>query len=236
MQVAYMLLASKMAASRRPPPESEREFLARYDASRFPHRSVAVDVVVVTALGGELRALLVRREEHPHRGRWSLPGGFVGMDESLDAAAARVLQDRGGLSKVFLEQLYTFGAPRRDPRTRVISVVYYALVHPGELPGLNGSIRPARLDVPWEGERGGPVAARDENGKKLVLAFDHADVLGVVVKRLRGKLDYAAIGFELLPRAFTLRALQEVHETILGFLPVASQTVSMPSPMVSYPA
>ncbi len=199
-------------------PADERSFLASYDASAFPHPSVAVDVAVVTIEDGELKALLVRRTEHPHRGRWSLPGGFVGMRESLDAAARRVLAGKGGLAKVYLEQLYTFGAPKRDPRTRVISIAYYALVHPGKLRDIgieSDTTRLATLQVPWAGEEGGRVHAVDERGRKLPLAFDHADMLGLVVLRLRGKLDYAGIGFELLPREFTLRQLQTVYETIL---------------------
>jgi len=195
------------------PDQTEREFLASYDASRFPHPSVAVDVAIVTVQDGQLKSLLVRRDEHPCQGKWALPGGFVAIDESLDDAAARLLTDKGGLDGVYLEQLYTFGAPDRDPRTRVISVAYYALVHPGLL---TDRAALATLRVQWEGETGGAVSAEDADGTPIPLAFDHDAMLGLVVKRLRGKLDYAAIGFELLPREFTLRALQEVHETILG--------------------
>jgi 8-oxo-dGTP diphosphatase len=119
---------------------------------------------------------------------------------------------------VFLEQLYTFGAPRRDPRTRVISVAYYALVDRARFDALRaaGDVRVARLSVPWEGETGGPVAAMDADGSALALAFDHAEILGMAVKRLRGKLDYTPIGFQLLPERFTLLELQRVHETVLG--------------------
>jgi len=194
----------------------EREFLAGYDAARFPHPSVTVDVALLTATRGQLHAVLVRRAEHPDLGRWSLPGGFVRMDESLDRAATRVLREKAGLGGVFLEQLYTFGEPARDPRTRVISVAYYALVDAATLKLPNGDVRLAALHVPWAGERGGPVEARDEQGKALPLAFDHAEILGLVVKRLRGKLAYASIGFELLPDEFTLAQLQAIHETILG--------------------
>lgn len=201
--------------ARRTTRTDEREFLAGYDAARFPHPSVAVDVAVVTVRDGALAALLTRRAEHPFRGAWGLPGGFVGLDESLDAAAARVLAAKGGLSGVYLEQLYTFGAPDRDPRTRVISVAYYALVHPGRLAGLADGAALATLEVPWAGERGGPVHARVD-GARVPLAFDHAEQLGWVVRRLRGKLDYAALGFELLPPTFRLRELQAVHEAILG--------------------
>ena len=210
------------------PIDDEQAFLAAYDAAQFPHPSVAVDVALVTADGGLLRAVLTERTEHPAKGRWSLPGGFVQMDESLDAAAARVLQKKLGLSGIFLEQLYTFGRPDRDPRTRVISVAYYALVDAAKLRPLTPGPSPARgegskagftlatLQIPWMGEQGGPVEALDESGKRLPLAFDHADILGLVVQRLRGKLDYAPIGFELLAREFTLRQLQTIHETILG--------------------
>ena len=206
-------------AARRKTSDDERDFLAAYDPSEFPHPSVAVDVAVVTVEDGALKALLVRRAEHPHRGRWALPGTFVGMRESLDNAATRAVASKGGLGQVYLEQLYTFGAPKRDPRTRVIAVAYYALVHPGKLEALtldDESAMLATIHVPWSGEKGGRVHARDDDGRKLDLAFDHAEMLGLVVKRLRGKLDYAGIGFELLPRFFTLRQIQEVYETILG--------------------
>src|SRR5687767_13813263 len=96
----------------------EQEFLAAYDASRYPRPSVTVDVVLLTVRDGALWAVLVRRDEHPAKDRWALPGGFVRIDESLDDAAARVLREKAGLEGVFTEQLYTFGSPERDPRTR----------------------------------------------------------------------------------------------------------------------
>jgi 8-oxo-dGTP diphosphatase len=210
-----------------PPPAKtqapdEQAFLAAYDAALYAHPSVTVDVALVTVDGGCLRAILAPRDEHPHRGRWALPGSFVRMDESLDAAAARVLTTKVGLSGIFLEQLYTFGAPNRDPRTRVITVAYYALVDARRLgrQSLGSEAMPGgklvTLEVPWQGEKGGPIRAQDDAGHPLPLAFDHAEILGLVVQRLRGKLDYAPIGFELLPQQFTLRQLQEIHETILG--------------------
>ena len=199
-------------------------FLAEYDASRYPRPSVAVDVVLLTvdADARGLWAVLARRDDPPQQERWALPGGFVGIDESLDDAAARVLREKVGLAGVFIEQLYTFGAPNRDPRTRVISVAYYALVEPTGLERVvTADERPAgahlaRLHVPWPGETGGPVEAVDGTGLPLPLAFDHAEILGMAVKRIRGKLDYAPIGFELLPDAFSLRDLRLVHEAILG--------------------
>ena len=116
-----------MRATRRtdPPPTGKRRSTP---TAEFPHPYVTVDVALITVADGRLRVLLHRRPEPPAQGRWALPGGFVRVDESLDAAAARVLEQKAGLSGVFLEQLYTFGSPDRDPRTRVITVAYYALV------------------------------------------------------------------------------------------------------------
>ena len=148
-----------------------------------------------------------------------MPGGFVGIDESLEGAAQRVLAEKAGVNGIFLEQLFTFGAVDRDPRTRVISVSYYALVEPGTLDRAaqeDSDLLFADLGVNWQGETGGPAFARDGAGKQLPLALDHAEILGVAVKRLRGKLNYTPVGFQLLPTDFTLRRLQEVHETILG--------------------
>ncbi len=197
----------------------EARFLASYDPSDYERLSVAVDVALVSAFDGGLFTLLTRRHEHPHKGGWALPGGFVRPDESLDDAAARVLREKGGLSSVFLEQLYTFGAPTRDPRTRVVSVAYYALVERRRFEGtgnLGGDVSTPRLRVPWPGETGGRVDALDATGRALPLAFDHGEILGMAVKRLRGKLDYAPVGFELLGDTFTLLELQRVHEAVLG--------------------
>ena len=197
----------------------EQAFLEAYDPERWPRPSVAVDVALLSVHEGRLVALLQRRSEPPERGRWALPGGFVRLEESLDEAARRVLTEKGGLQDIFLEQLYTFGAPERDPRMRVISVAYYALVDHARLASAIGSERATELvelRVPWAELVGGAVQAVDADGAQLELAFDHADILGTVVRRLRGKLDYAALGFQLLPQRFTLRALQTVHEVVLG--------------------
>ena len=161
----------------------------------------------------------MRRPEHPGKGKWALPGGFVGIDEGLEAAAARVLARKTGLEAVFVEQLYTFGDPGRDPRTRVISVAYYALVdfaRFAEAARRSDGLAVGRISVPWEGETGGPVELTDGAGEPLPLAFDHGEILGTAVKRLRGKLDYSPVGFQLLPASFTLLELQRVHETVLA--------------------
>lgn len=199
---------------------NEGDFLQTYDPGAFDRPSLAVDIVLLTVTGGHLCALLRQRSAHPDKGKWALPGGFVGIDEGLDAAAERVLAAKVGLTgQGWLEQLYTFGQPDRDPRMRIVTVAYYALVPPdvfdralASTPGL----ALARLEVPWPGEHGGAVAAIDRDGSPLPLAFDHAGILGAAVKRMRGKLDYSPVAFSLLPERFTLRQLQDVHEAILG--------------------
>ncbi len=197
---------------------AERRFLAAYDATRYERVSVAVDVALVSAFGDALYTLAVERTEHPFKGRIALPGAFVGKDESLDAAAARALEAKAGLSGVFLEQLFTFGDPSRDPRTRIVSVAYYALVPRARFDAARAAPGASvlRIAVPWDGETGGPVEVQGEDGRTRPLAFDHAEILGTAVKRLRGKLDYTPIGFQLLAERFTLLELQRVHETVLG--------------------
>lgn len=199
---------------------TESEFLQSYDPQAFPHPSVTVDLVLMTIRDGKLTVLLQQRSDHPFKDHWALPGGFVGIDEGLDEAAERVLLAKTGLpAGGWLEQLYTFGDPGRDPRTRIITVAYFALL-PLEVLSralqVRGDLELVELDIPWPGERGGAVSARSAGGGDLDLAFDHAQVLGTAVKRLRGKLDYSTIAFALLPELFTLRALQDVHEAILG--------------------
>jgi 8-oxo-dGTP diphosphatase len=199
--------------------DEEARFLADYDVTAFERPSVAVDIALISAFDGDLFTLLTRRREHPFKDRWSLPGGFVRPDESLDQAAARVLGAKGGLAQVFLEQLYTFGAPDRDPRTRVVSVAYYALVDKArfvDAGARGGDLLTPRIRVPWSGETGGSVQTIGPDDRPLPLAFDHADILGTAVKRLRGKLDYAPIGFQMLGETFTLLELQRIHETVLG--------------------
>lgn len=199
---------------------TESEFLENYDPQDFPRPSVTVDLVLMTVRAGKLAVLLQRRSDYPFKDQWALPGGFVGIDEGLDEAAERVLLSKVGLpASGWLEQLYTFGAPVRDPRMRIITVAYFALLPLEVLGGaleLRSDLELVSLDVPWSGEMGGRVKAQSVAGTVLSLAFDHADILGTAVKRLRGKLDYSTIAFALLPDLFTLRDLQDVHEAILG--------------------
>ncbi|MEO9132839.1 MAG: NUDIX domain-containing protein [Sphingomonas sp.] len=196
----------------------ETDFLAGYDPDAFARPSVAVDLVLLTVAEGGLAALLQQRQDHPHKGDWGLPGSFVGIEEGVDDAARRVLATKAGIDTAYLEQLYTFGAPARDPRMRIITIAYFALL-PADV--LVTAVQD-RSDlaivplVPLSGEQSGRITARRPGQEPLPLAFDHAEILGHAVKRLRRKLDYSQVAFALLPALFTLRALQDVHEAILG--------------------
>jgi 8-oxo-dGTP diphosphatase len=167
----------------------------------YPHPAVTVDVVIFTIRDRQLKLLLVKRAGEPYRGKWALPGGFVHLEESLDAGASRELEEETGVSGVFLEQLYTFGKPGRDPRERVITVAYYALIPSDKL-----QIRAATdaEAVGWFG--------MDELPE---LAFDHAEIVAMAHQRLVAKLDYSTIAFQFMPERFTLSELQEVYEIIL---------------------
>lgn len=168
---------------------------------QHPHPAVTVDGVVFGYDEADLKVLLIQRGEGPYRGKWALPGGFVDMAESLEAAARRELEEETGVTKLYLEQLYTFGEPKRDPRERVISVAYYALVKLAD-----HAVRAASdaRNVAWF-----PVADLPN------LAFDHEEILEVALRRLKGKIRYEPIGFELLPEHFPLSELQRLYETIL---------------------
>ena len=186
-------------------------FLKDYDPSAYDRPSVTVDLVLLGIINRRLGALLVRRDQPPQAGHWALPGGFVAIDESLDAAAARVLRDKVGLDDAHLEQLYSFGAVHRDPRMRVITIAYLALLREDQMVA---AARAGRAGlVLLEGET---LAAIGEDGSTLPLAFDHRDILTLARDRLRGKIDYSDVGFAFLPDRFTLRALQDVHEAVLG--------------------
>jgi 8-oxo-dGTP diphosphatase len=197
--------------------DAESAFLQAYDPSQFERPSVSVDVAVLSPKDGRLWTIAVKRTEHPFKGRWALPGSFVAVNESLDAAAARALAAKAGVHGIFLEQLYTFGEVQRDPRMRIISVAYYALVDFAHLASrLNADSILTRIEVPWSGEEGGAVSLVDAANKPVRTAFDHDAILGMAVQRIRGKLSYTGIAFELLPDEFTLSDVQRIHETISG--------------------
>ncbi len=162
--------------------------------------ALAVDCVVFGFDEEDLKVLLIRRRLEP-AGCWALPGGFVRIDETLEEAARRELREETGLDRVFLEQLYSFGDLDRDPRERVVSVAYYALVK--------------LLDHPVHADTDAGDAAWFPVSELPALAFDHERIIDTALTRLRGKVRYQPIGFELLPNKFTLSQLQHLYETIL---------------------
>ena len=168
----------------------------------YARPALTVDCVVFGFDEGDLKLLLIQRRLQPFKGRWALPGGFVRVAETVDDAARRELAEETGLKNVFLEQLYTFGALYRDPRERIVSVAYYALVRLADFKTRAASDAAAAR---WFTLSNVPP-----------LAFDHGDILKAAITRLRGKLRYEPIGFELLPDKFTLTQLQHLYETVLG--------------------
>ncbi len=163
---------------------------------------VTVDLVIFALRDWELQVLLIRRGVAPFKGQWALPGGFVRDGESLEDAARRELDEETGVRDVYLEQLFTFGDPDRDPRGRIVTVAYYAL--------LTGEAAPLKA-----GTDAG-AAAWTPARKHAPLAFDHDRILKYALERLANKLDYTTVGFQLLPRKFTLSQLQRVYEAVLG--------------------
>jgi 8-oxo-dGTP diphosphatase len=170
----------------------------------YPRAALTVDCVVFgfDSAQAELQVLLIRRGIAPFKDHWALPGGFVRLEETLDAAARRELHEETGLQDLFLEQLYTFGTLDRDPRERVVSVAYYALTKPAS------HITAASTDAAEA--RWFPIADLP------ALAFDHAAIFAAALDRLRAKLTYQPVGFELLPPKFTLTQLQRLYESVLG--------------------
>ncbi len=233
---------------------TEEEFLAGYEPGDYPRPSVAADMVIFTVTdeeeenyrklpGKELRLLLIRRGGHPYLNRWALPGGFVRPTETTEEAAARELREETGVDHVYLEQLYTFSQPERDPRTWVMSCSYMALIDSSQVTVKAGD---DAQQAAWFG-----VTLRmgsEENGKELWelelsheditlkallekgvhetfnqcrirsndgLAFDHARIAACGLERLRGKLKYTDLAIHLMPEYFTLTELQQVYEVVL---------------------
>lgn len=167
----------------------------------YPRPMVTVDCVVFGLDADRLQVLLIRRKSPPFKDCWALPGGYVEIDESLEDAARRELTEETNLRDIFLEQLFTFGDPDRDPRGRTISVAYYALVS-------------MRQHAPVGADDASDAVWKDATAARR-LAFDHDKVMATALERLRGKVRYRPIGFELLPRKFTLSQLQRLYEVIL---------------------
>nr|MCU0353958.1 NUDIX hydrolase [Cytophagales bacterium] len=171
-----------------------------------PRPSVTVDCILFGFDGGELKILLIQRGGEPFKGQWALPGGFLDIDSdpSLEHAAKRELEEETGLSDVFMEQLYTFGDTGRDPRGRTVSAAYYALLKLSDYQKVKAGTDAD--NVRW--------FALSEVPKDL--AFDHEKIVQTAIARLKGKVRYQPIGFELLPEKFTLSELQHLYEAVLG--------------------
>lgn len=168
---------------------------------QHPRAALAVDCVVFGLDDDDLKVMLIERGQQPFKGKWALPGGFVRMDETTDEAARRELEEETGLKKVYLEQLYTFSALKRDPRERVVSVAHYALCN----------LQDHKVQAATDAANAAWFTMHDVPS----LAFDHDEILKVAIERLRGKVRYVPIGFELLPGKFTLTQLQRMYEKIL---------------------
>ena len=167
---------------------------------KYPHPAVTTDCVIFGFNGERLQVLLSERGIEPYKGRWAFPGGFLKMDETAEEGAKRELKEETGLENAYIQQLHTFSAPNRDPRERVITIAYYALVKIQEVKGGDdaASARWFPLDeIP-------------------PLAFDHDYILRLATQRLREQIHFQPIGFELLPEKFTIKELQSLYEAILG--------------------
>ena len=166
---------------------------------RYPHPSVTTDCVIFGFDGNQLQVLLIERGIEPYKGRWAFPGGFLNMEESAEEGALRELKEETGLTGAYIEQFHTFTDPNRDPRERVITIAYYALVRIQEVKGGDDAAK-----AQW--------FALDEVPQ---LAFDHDLILRRALKRLRERIHFEPIGFELLPEKFTMKELQALYEAIL---------------------
>lgn len=231
---------------------SEEEFLKNYDPSEFERPSVTVDNVIFsifeTKTGNyrknpeqNLYLLLIKRGEHPFINNWALPGGFVRINESVEESAYRELKEETNLDDLYMEQLYTFGNVERDPRMRIISTAYMALIKPEniELKAATDASAVSWFKLTYEfldnekfnikldnGEavlNAGLIFDNEERGENRIkiaesgeLAFDHAKIIGYALMRLRNKIEYTNLVFNLMPEYFTLTELQKVYEIILG--------------------
>lgn len=166
---------------------------------KYPHPSVTTDCVIFGFDGISLKVLLIERGIEPFKGRWAFPGGFVNMDETCEQGALRELKEETGLTNAYIEQFHTFSDPKRDPRERVITVAYYALVRKQDVCGGDDAAK-----AEWFSLNSVPQ-----------LAFDHDRILREAMKRLRERIHFEPIGFELLPEKFTLKQLQNLYEAIL---------------------
>ena len=167
----------------------------------YPHPALTTDIVVFQIEDRMLKVLLIKRGQDPHKGKWALPGGFVDIDEDLDACAKRELEEETGISGLYLEQLYTFGAPQRDPRERIVSVAYFAVLRGTA----NARAASDAAQAKWF-----------DLSRLPRLAFDHRTIVNMAHERLVAKLQYSTIALQFLAPKFSLGEIQIVYETILN--------------------
>ncbi len=165
---------------------------------------ITTDVVIFTIKDNKLQVLLVKRANEPFKGRWAIPGGFIRLSENLDNAALRILKEKTNVDNIYLEQLYTFGDPLRYPSSRVITCAYFALIRSDDIK-LSSDNSQGITEVQWHEVYNLPT-----------LAFDHKEIIEYSIKRMRERLEFCPIAFQLLPEKFTLTELQKSYELILG--------------------
>jgi len=189
------------------PDQSEKDFLRTYDASVFKRPSTAIDCVIYTIIAGELHVLLVERTHHPEKGKWSLVGGYVDIDNDndIESTAKRKLQEKTGVKTPYLEQVLTIGNAKRDPRGWSITTVYFALLSFESIKLVAGK---GASNIKWSKVSQGKV---NED-----LAFDHADILEKCTQRLHNRVLYTSLPLYLMPKEFTLGELQKAYEAVLG--------------------
>lgn len=231
--------------------KNEEEFLKDYDPSIYEKLSMTVDILIFSVSSEEtsnyrktdkkkMSILLVKRDNYPFKDKWCLPGGFIKIDENLDDAPSRILKKETGIDDIYLEQLYTFGSANRDPRMRIISTSYIALVDKNRIKG-NTNTNASWFDITLYEEKDNIVDITLTNGKENInfsikkvlrekttdrysfkvnknnsLAFDHPQVILSGIERLKNKVGYTDIVFNMMPELFTLGELQQVYEVILG--------------------
>ena len=185
----------------------QRNFYTRKDLMeqntytyKYPHPAVTTDCVIFGFDGLKLQVLLIQRGIEPYKGQWAFPGGFIKMDEDAETGAKRELQEETGLTNAFMEQFHTFSEVNRDPRERVITIAYYAIVRKQDVKGGDDAANAQWFDI-------------DDN--MPTLAFDHDRILRVAMSHMRERMHFRPIGFELLPEEFTLKELQTLYESVL---------------------
>lgn len=167
---------------------------------KYPHPAVTTDCIIFTFTDSRLKVLLIRRGLEPYKGCWALPGGFIKPEESADQCAMRELREETSLTVSHMRQFHTFSAPDRDPRERVITIAYYALIPHSEVMGGDDA-----AEADWFEVKDLPD-----------LAFDHEEILRKALEDLRRRIHFEPVGFELLPEKFTMRSLQSLYEELLG--------------------